>query len=558
MHFKQSFYNFLSIERFVRIQNANRFLNRLSNLPLIKRVISSQIYRHYHFKNNVSILLQIFRFLWQFILNILTMGIFIGIHNVVMMLFNWQFSMDLLFSLPAGNEWGRVAYWWLLLSGWASIYGVLDRATYSDDVRHYVNYFNVDATPLIRSYDFITHLFSFLKILLPLWLISLFAGQRLLMLLFVSSYLASYLLEQWLRRHFLHYTYSTGRSVLVWLLGYLTSLVIGLSLYMLPIADLLSVKVVLPLIMIASIIGMISWYKWQNFPQESAYITKLMLSKFQLDAEIAEAMALITNPDMVAATEMSKNMQLTKGERFEHLKGQSYLNALLFDRYHQTLMLSQKRRVIGFMIGGLLVIIALFVGRMTNSASDADTTQLFKLITGMALFFYYAMSMGKTMISLCFINCDVVMLNYPFYRQKKEILAGFNNRLKRILFYNSWIGLVIIITLILMNIAIKWFIPTNQLLALLLIVAIVTVFLSFNDLFLYYLLQPFANDMSIQSTLYRTLNSIFYFLVLKMDEIMKNLNATGLAILAVFVLLYLLVGYIAIIFLAPKTFKLRR
>ena len=92
----------------------------------------------------------------------------------------------------------------------------------------------------------------------------------------------------------------------------------------------------------------------------------------------------------------------------------------------------------------------------------------------------------------------------------------------------------------------------NFYLVLLLEVCGMVLFFSFHDLFIYYLLQPFTEDMEVVSPLYR----ILYWVAWVFTQVHLSGYTYALAI-GVITCIYVVAGTIVIYRVAPKTFRIR-
>lgn len=167
----------------------------------------------------------------------------------------------------------------------------------------------------------------------------------------------------------------------------------------------------------------------------------------------------------------------------------------------------------------------------------------------------YALSLGRTIAQLVFVNCDISMLHYPFYRQGKNILAGFNYRWFQSFKYN--ICFAIGIFLLLLGWGRLSFSPSVIALLGLLLFSL-TALLSFHDLFIYYLLQPFTKDMEVTNPIYKILSHGLYwvaYLNMQFDDLNSILYV---CIVSVLLLLYVGIGYLILLKIAPKTFVLKQ
>ncbi|KRK11559.1 hypothetical protein FD51_GL001133 [Lacticaseibacillus zeae DSM 20178 = KCTC 3804] len=229
--------------------------------------------------------------------------------------------------------------------------------------------------------------------------------------------------------------------------------------------------------------------------------------------------------------------------------GSNYLNALLFARYRQQLWKKLRTRLLW--IGGIgvafLVLIKLFAGQ-----SVGDLTSIYG-----ALFFpMYLSSLGAPIVQLLFVNCDSAMLYYPFYRQPKTILAGFFYRFWRIVQYNAVTGGLIFLFIFALQFVSSVPDAVNFYLVLLLEVCGMVLFFSFHELFIYYLIQPFTDDMSVVSPLYRFLYWGMYWVAWVFTQVQFSGYAYAILI-GVVTLIYVAIGTAVIYRVAPKTFRIR-
>jgi hypothetical protein len=148
------------------------------------------------------------------------------------------------------------------------------------------------------------------------------------------------------------------------------------------------------------------------------------------------------------------------------------------------------------------------------------------------------------------------MLYYPFYRQPKTILAGFFYRFWRIVRYNAVTGGLIFLFIFALQFVSSVPDAVNFYLVLLLEVCGMVLFFSFHDLFIYYLIQPFTDDMSVVSPLYRFLYWGMYWVAWVFTQVQFSGYAYAILI-GVVTLIYVAIGTAVIYRVAPKTFRIR-
>ena len=113
--------------------------------------------------------------------------------------------------------------------------------------------------------------------------------------------------------------------------------------------------------------------------------------------------------------EMQKKLSLDQEKPLTHLQGSEYLNGLLFQRYRKLLRKKLLNRVgiVSILFLGLILLSFLKIVPYPN---EEDLTALLP-----ALFFSYVFwFIGKSNRPNGFVNCDISMLYYPFYRGKEN------------------------------------------------------------------------------------------------------------------------------------------
>ncbi len=274
-----------------------------------------------------------------------------------------------------------------------------------------------------------------------------------------------------------------------------------------------------------------------HFMEESAALDKKIFDMTQGNEYTRQGLA------------MQKKLTLKNDRDLSHLSGMTYINALLFQRYDSIL----KRK---WMWRMALILLIWAGGQLIIGYSDLQLGNK-ELLAVMPYLFLamYALSLGRVIAQMVFVNCDIAMLHYPFYRQGKNILMGFNYRWLQSFKYNISFALGIFFLLI------SWgrlsFSPLNTALLALLLFSL-TALLSFHDLFIYYVLQPFTKDMEVVNPVYKLLSGGMYW-VAYFNTKFEDLNSwLYVYIVSALLLLYVGIGYLVLLRLAPKTFVLKQ
>ena len=166
------------------------------------------------------------------------------------------------------------------------------------------------------------------------------------------------------------------------------------------------------------------------------------------------------------------------------------------------------------------------------------------------------MPFGKKIVQILFINCDAALLFYPFYREPKTILQGFYYRFWKTFYYNGILSVSILAMFLLVNIVNGFFLGGLFFGLLVFLLFSLSFLLSFHELFVYYILQPFSSDLAVVNPAYKIISGVFYWvaymsLQIKSSGLIYCLLVSGVS------LIYVAIGVIVIWKKAPQTFKFK-
>ena len=270
----------------------------------------------------------------------------------------------------------------------------------------------------------------------------------------------------------------------------------------------------------------------------------------------------------------SKDLQTDnlKDDKFGHKTGFSYLNAIFFDRHKKffskkitfrcavfllplaaSLLFSLYMTLVtGQTAGDFLIVNGHFAG--ANSISDV-VTSLFNMAP-MLLFVLSMASMSRVVTASAFSNCDIQMLHYPYYRARQTIFASFKSRFGAILKYN-----LIVTTTLALSLMASVFIIFGEMNFLytaifLVMISCAGVFFAFNDLFLYYVIQPYDSAGKSKSIVFSVVNGAIGVAIWMQLQLELTFVMYSVAVMAI-TAAYLIIGTILLLTLAPKRFKLR-
>jgi hypothetical protein len=248
---------------------------------------------------------------------------------------------------------------------------------------------------------------------------------------------------------------------------------------------------------------------------------------------------------------MQKMLVVTTENVSERLSGSNYLNALLFSRYRSIL---NKALIYRLSIIGLALLV--IVGLSWIAPSDFLSTREVAKTLPLLFFIMYVLSFGKKVVQLAFVNCDVSMLYYPFYREARTIIRGFNYRFKQTFYYNGLLAIGIFSCYLLLHVLNGFFLEGRFFIVLVFLLIALAFLFSFHELFVYYILQPFTGELEVVSPLYKVVSGGFY-LIAYFNLQIQLASYLYVVVLSALSLLYVGIGFLLIYKQAPRTFKIK-
>lgn len=253
---------------------------------------------------------------------------------------------------------------------------------------------------------------------------------------------------------------------------------------------------------------------------------------------------------------------LAEDTAFAQYHGMTYINALFFARVGKRKLRLPYRRLTAILLVATLAILgALWVFRDAVQAAitPAEVANLYETMGPIVVLFYMytvSMNMGTTFTRLCFFNMDRTMMKNHFYTQPQALRQTINYRIQRLLGYM----LPLIAVSVGLLVGSYYLMGGENFLPLvlpLLTVVLGMLFFCFHILYLYYLVQPYTENMRIKSPLYSGLTALGYFLVILLSNVADSLGFGGWLVIYLVMFLYIVLGYLAVIMFAPVRFKLR-
>ena len=326
---------------------------------------------------------------------------------------------------------------------------------------------------------------------------------------------------------------------------YITVLVTLIAIGALPfIGVYISLKLIMIITIIVIIIGIIS----------ANYLFKA--NDYKLIYQKLFSIVNIMNPKndkdylRQAMVEVKEKDKKIDNKKLIGKKGYTLFNTIFFERHKEILIRSAKKYsliLLGlYLLGGYLVLTDL-------KCSEAISSLLHNNLGWFVVIMYFV-NRGAIITQAMFFNCDHAMLNYNFYRKPENLLGLFKKRLLTVSKVNLLPALVIglgnVILLILSN-------DYNILIIIttFLFIIFLSVFFSVHYLVIYYLLQPFNKNLEVRKISYSFVTLITYMVSYMMTNVTMNsitFSLLGLLFTAIYIILALYLVYR----FAPKTFRL--
>lgn len=236
---------------------------------------------------------------------------------------------------------------------------------------------------------------------------------------------------------------------------------------------------------------------------------------------------------------------------FNKKEGYEYLNAIFFERHKKLLY---KPMYIELIIIGIIFIIGVTVEFMFPSFMQELISRIYKGIPGVLLIMYL-ISNSRRITKAMFYNCDISLLRYGFYRERKVILKNFQIRFLKVAFINlipaaaicASIGIIVAIANVEKIIVI---------LPIIFMILILSLFFSVHDLFLYYIMQPYTTELNIKNPFFGIINGAVYWICYLSSRI-ETPPTYFVAIVLTITVAYIIVALCSVYKFAPKTFRVK-
>ena len=528
-------------EKYNLHRTVNGFFYYLRKLPLVGQSIPESIFKSYSFKSALFLFLHIFSIPSRFLVK----GLWLAL--------NFYFASFWINLLSGGefNFWNVLpGTWllgfslWLVFVGYAFRFGKGFEPFIAKSEREFMRNFGLSQSSFLQSQLFIEPIITSLSYLPALLIFSSLSGNWLYLPLGLLTIPAGSFTGQALNRWFFNRRILSGRN------SWQSWVILGTSLA--AIASLILLRNHLSPIFLLPVLAcqvLLIWFGYRYLKQQTNhldYFYYCMDQSLQMDKNFFELTK--GNEYTRQGLQMQDKLSTEKGKDLSHLSGMTYLNALLFDRYKKVLY----KKVRNWVLSLVVILVALEAFRYYLEPFELTEAVLLQCLPFSFMIMYIASS-GKVVAQMVFVNCDISMLHYPFYREAKTIIAGFNYRFWQICKLNLIFACSLFLTIMVLG-RFAFSMETILLTALLLIS--LTALFSFHDLFIYYILQPFTKDMEVINPVYKFLSGALYwvaYLNIKLD-LGSHLY---ILLISLAMIAYVSIGYWILLKKAPQTFRLK-
>lgn len=304
---------------------------------------------------------------------------------------------------------------------------------------------------------------------------------------------------------------------------------------------------VLLVVLVLGTLGVIYIARYGEYRKAVDAVTKIDDPLLDLGRMMKEARV-----NEVSTREQKYTVEQLRPGQFSGKSGYAYLNAIFFARHRRFLIQPVQRRLA--IIGGLFA-----AGVLTMVLSGEAFAILVQLLIRMLPAFLFIMnftSIGERVCKAMFYNCDLSLLRYGFYRERKAILSNFRIRLVRISLLNLIPAAAICLAVnVLILLSDESWTAADAAIFNVTIVAL-SLFYSVHHIFMYYIFQPYTTELNVRNPFFTIVNSI----VLGVGIVVMQLqSAPGILALTVviFAAVYMLLALILVSRFSVRTFRVK-
>ena len=300
------------------------------------------------------------------------------------------------------------------------------------------------------------------------------------------------------------------------------------------------------LLMIPSLIYLINFKKYpriyKTLLDPDAYVLKRNKTKENTQLKAAKQSLSIDKNAAAAGITSTKS-------------GYAFFNDLFVKR-HRKILIQPSLVEAGIAVAGtvILSILMLFIIPDLKKLLHSALLQFMPVF----LFVMYALNSGKKTTEAMFVNCDVAMLNYRFYRQPKTILKLFTDRLKYLTYVNVLPAIALATGLVIVFHISGGSESILDYVVIFVSIIAMSIFFSTHNMVLYYVFQPYTADSKVKNPVYSAFHMGTYMVSYFAMMYLRTSIIIFCSVMIVFSIIYVIVALFIAYRVAPKTFKLRK
>ncbi|MCI8346555.1 MAG: hypothetical protein HFJ12_01225 [Bacilli bacterium] len=327
---------------------------------------------------------------------------------------------------------------------------------------------------------------------------------------------------------------------------YFLIIILGLLISLLPIVDIIfSYRIILLFTLIFGITATPSFIyllKVNNYKMIYKKINALSFQMQQINTEQSVRQFMVDLRDQ----DREINPKKLKGK-----KGYDLFNTIFFERHRYLLLRSSKLFAI---VSATLIVITIIIIIEYPKDQLLIYNFLKEHISFLILLMYF-INRGEIVTQAMFFNCDHAMLTFNLYKNPKVILELFKRRVNTLIKINLIPAIVIAIGFPLI-LSLTGRVAVLECICIFTLVIFVSIFFSVHYLVIYYLLQPYSREMKIKSPTYSLVNVATYFCCYMLTKI--HFNSILFCITVIFfTILYVFISLRLIYKKSPTTFKIK-
>ena len=247
---------------------------------------------------------------------------------------------------------------------------------------------------------------------------------------------------------------------------------------------------------------------------------------------------------------MKEKDQWIDSKKIQGKKGYDLFNTIFFGRHKEILLRSARNFAI--FIFFVVVILLVFVLAQDGVAKNVHDFLLNHL--GWFVLIMYFINRGSIITQAMFYNCDHAMLTYNFYREPKVLLNLFKKRLLTVTKVNLLPASVLALGILLLLYFTGGTTPLNYVMIPVFIL-VLSIFFSVHYLVIYYLLQPYNQDMQMKKVSYSFVSMLTYLVTYWLHDLeMSSLTFSMVGLM--FTISYIFLSLFLVYKKAPETFKI--